>query len=1049
MKTLHKALNIAVVILVASLFVPSLVFSQTFGKNKVNYKHYRFSYIESEHFEIYYADGSKKIALFTATAAEEALISIQKALDHTLTDRIPLIVYNSHNRFLETNVIYELLTEGVGGFTEFAQNRVVIPYEGSYGKFRHVIHHELTHAVMFDMLTGGKGLPALISGQATQPPLWVAEGLAEYLSMGWDMEADNFMRDAAISGYLPDIDSIYGGLFAYKGGQSIFRFIAQEYGDRKITEFLSNLKTSKSVEAALKSSIGITVDELSEAWSKELKKEHWPELSKRKGPEEISKKLTDHKKEGAFLNIGPSFSPKGGKIAFVSTRRDYSDIYLMSAIDGQILDLLVEGEKKDDFESLLLLRPGITWSPDGTKISFAAKSGDRNTLYVLEVGKKDVVKKLKLELDGMFSPTWSPDGDRIAVAGLKDGESDIYVVSLKDDGIKRITHDPYDDQHLEWSPDGKYIAFSSDRPDETIKHTDQIWEDGFKYGHYDIFTITPDGSKMRRITSDPSNDLSPTWGPESDKIAFVSYRTGIGNIFIAHLDTSVIYPITDLVTSVKDLDWSPDGDRIAFSSFHKGGYDIYTLKSPLSQKKDMAEIEPTLFIRDASRDVSENQNKEQKTDQQRIALKDTLQSDPEATSQELAAEVLHLQTHQDTIVGTRGTYRPFPARLEEKDYKLNFSPELFVANARFSSFFGFSGLTQISFADVLGNHRLIFASDLNFSIKNSDLFASYIYLPKRTDYGASLFHTRTFFFSNDGNLIADRVYGLSFIASRPSSKFTRFELGGTFIAIDREKLSRRIFRNFRSGFFAGTTRGITSEKIESKKAFVVEANLVNDTVLHGRLGPIDGSRSILKLEYSPPIQKDGLRFTSISFDWRKYYRVLKNYNFVLRFSGGKSVGKTPQQFFLGGVTNEINPVFAEGSEIADLEIEGIFFSSFEGPLRGTDFLEFVGDGFGLANIEFRFPLVQQLSLGWPLPFSFRNIGGALFFDIGGVLDKDRSFSPFRSENGLPVLEDLIAGYGVGSRTDLGFFVLKFDVGWKTDLNTTSLPRYYFSVGRDF
>jgi hypothetical protein len=46
------------------------------------------------------------------------------------------------------------MPEGVGGFTEVFKNRMVIPFTGSYEDFRHVLHHELTHAVMFNLLYG-------------------------------------------------------------------------------------------------------------------------------------------------------------------------------------------------------------------------------------------------------------------------------------------------------------------------------------------------------------------------------------------------------------------------------------------------------------------------------------------------------------------------------------------------------------------------------------------------------------------------------------------------------------------------------------------------------------------------------------------------------------------------------------------------------------------------------------------------------------------------------------------------------------------------------
>jgi len=126
-----------------------------FGKNKVQYKVFDWKYIQTKHFDIYFTQGGKDIAEFTAIAAESSLVSLSNNLDYHISNRVPIIVFNSHNEFQQNNVIDEYLPEGVGGVTELFKNRIVIPFEGKYESFRHVIHHELLHAFMNDMFYGG------------------------------------------------------------------------------------------------------------------------------------------------------------------------------------------------------------------------------------------------------------------------------------------------------------------------------------------------------------------------------------------------------------------------------------------------------------------------------------------------------------------------------------------------------------------------------------------------------------------------------------------------------------------------------------------------------------------------------------------------------------------------------------------------------------------------------------------------------------------------------------------------------------------------------
>src|SRR5258707_47859 len=154
-----------------------------FGKNKVQYKQFDWYYIQSAHFDVYFSQGGEYVADFAADIAESSYASISKSFRYQINNRVPIVVYNSHNDFQQTNVVNEYLEEGIGGVTELFKNRVVLPFEGDYKKFRHVIHHELVHAVINDMFYGGS-IQSIISNNITlQLALWVNEGLAEYQAL--------------------------------------------------------------------------------------------------------------------------------------------------------------------------------------------------------------------------------------------------------------------------------------------------------------------------------------------------------------------------------------------------------------------------------------------------------------------------------------------------------------------------------------------------------------------------------------------------------------------------------------------------------------------------------------------------------------------------------------------------------------------------------------------------------------------------------------------------------------------------------------------------
>src|SRR3990172_7219853 len=259
---------------------PGVIFSQ-FGQNKVQYVNFEWKFMQSKHFDIYFAQGGESIARFTADAAESSLVSLQNNIGYPIKNRIPIIVFNSHNEFQQNNAVDEYLPEGVGGVTELFKNRILVPFEGDYDKFRHVIHHELLHAYMNDMYYGGSIQNIISQNIRLQFPIWFSEGMAEYQSLnGNDKANDMFIRDAVIYDYLPEVSYI-GGYLAYRGGQSFFAWLADEYGQDKIGDMMQQIKALGDVDEGFEDVYKLTLEELSEKWIKNLKQTYWPDISLR------------------------------------------------------------------------------------------------------------------------------------------------------------------------------------------------------------------------------------------------------------------------------------------------------------------------------------------------------------------------------------------------------------------------------------------------------------------------------------------------------------------------------------------------------------------------------------------------------------------------------------------------------------------------------------------------------------------------------------------------------------------------------------------------
>lgn len=1083
-----------------------------FGQNKVQYQDFKWRFVQSKHFDVYFYEGGEGIARFTADVAESALVKITPLFgNYEIQNRISLVAYNSHNHFQQTNVLDEYMSEFTGGVTELFKNRIIIPYEGSYEKFRHVIHHELVHGVMNDYMYGGS-VQAMLTGRfRVQIPLWFAEGLAEYSSRHetFDTQSDMFVRDAVTEGYLPSIDNMTG-YAVYTAGPTIFRYIEEKYGEEKVAEFITKFRVAGTSNAATEAVFGMKMDEFSEKWAMYHRKIYFPDIANMQPVKEIGKQLTRHDRDENFYNISPALSPNGDKIAFLTDKSGYADIMLMSSVDGTVLRKLVSGEKTPDLEQLHWLSPGMNWSPDGRRLVFSAKASDNDALLVLDVESGALDRFKWKELEGITGGSWSPDGQRIVFSGIWHGQSDICVLDVATRQLTKLTDDIFSDQRAVFSRDGRKIAFVSDRQDVLARPAGGFDMASIAYAQTDIYVMNNDGSDIVRITTDPMNDEWPEWGPDNSKLLFTSSRNGVSNLYVADLAADRNYAITNNLSGIFQPSLSKDGKLLAYTAFNKIGFDIFVLKNPFEAKP--IELPLTISMKKFRK---EKDLPETLSDEIGLGEKSSARSgDSDSTQVVFIGEDTTGSTAPGKKSGETPSFRSFvftgfendsasaaeeeqtlvvlPERVYKNEngeyrirkYKVRFTPDLLYGTAGFNTFIGFQGTTQFAFSDILGNHRLQFGTNLFFDLKNSSFFGSYYYLSNRTDYGLTAFHTAYSFATDfldevtydvpvpgqDGfadSFIRYRYYGATISASRPFNKFDRFDVGVTQFTLAREtsvSQSSVIHKEDIAGL--GPTR--------HSQNTILSAALTTDNSLFTIFGPFDGRRAQIVVSGSPGYGANGLRFISVAADLRKYYWFKKFYAVAMRGSGGATYGRDPQRFFVGGLDNWIAPRFTNGDIVINQFQD--FLATYVTPVRGSDYYELQGTRYAVANFEFRFPFIHIMQLGFPLPLFLQQIRGVTFVDAGaawggrestdggrpatyryldrlGNIQYNRSKFNWTTElaDGTTVFQDVRIGYGFGIRAFVGFFVLRYDLAWNI-MNPRfhgNDAKHYFSIGYDF
>ena len=1092
------------ILLFILLVATGSVFGQStyFGKNKVQYEQFDWQYIQTRYFDIYFYDVHYETAKFSATVLESAYVVISKELNYQVRKRIPVFLYASHNDFLQTNIISGMIGEGTGGFTESAKNRIAIPFSGSLEDLRHVLHHELTHAVVYDMLIGNLFTSLLSRRRLFMLPLWYAEGYAEYSSRDhWHYRADMIVRDATINNYLYSPELVAGGLEYYQG-PAMINYIADNYGKQKLGEILAKGKIHITMNKALESSIGISMSEFWEDFSIEMKRRYWPEISKRSKAGEIANALTDHTKDASNRNEKPIFSPKGNHLAIFSDRSDYTEIYLISAVDGSIIQRLVKGHRTGDLESLHSYLSGIAFSPDGEKIAFVSKTKGKDALYFITIKDREIYKRKRYDFGSIFSPVWSPDGTKIAFTALNDRFRDIFVYDIEHDSTYNLNLDLYDDMDPHWYPDSKRLVFSSDRPhpdnDFILNNFDEVVNDSLnwsaiyynrEYGNYNLFTIDIETEEIVPVACGPGQNREPVVSPDGRKICFVSNRNGIDNLYLTDVDSPRTFAITDILTNAESPSWSPDGKQIAFSSFNNRGQDIYLLKD-IKPAGDNGVLEPTGFVKgeylnnwkkEAPGDSSftkidsdfaalrlvdstevgysfVNDGDKNSADENTLPpITDTDEADStriengeyifvskdDSTRDGDAVDGLFSDVTDSSLTGNMLTPEEMAVfdsvaqnsllpngEFRVHNYRVKFTPDFVSGGFSYDTFFGLRGQSVFAFSDYTGDHQIFLITDLVNTIDQSNLQLYYFYNRMRLNFGIGAFHTKNYYIDSYDHLFSDRLYGLQSSFSLPFSKFFRAELLVSQIFIDRR---------FHDGNDPRTDR--------STKATVASFSLVQDNILWGITGPLNGRRS--RLDFSGATDLFGgnsVSFYAAEFDYRKYWHLKGLFSTAIRFSGGASWGKQPKRFFLGGTSNFI------GNTVIDAEVyeeDNLYFASVITPLRGFDYYEFYGTRYFLTNFEFRYPFIDYLQTNFPIPMTIRYVTGSLFFDLGAAWENDETFKG-GSSFGDPHLQDIHAGFGFGIRANLGIFVLRYDLAWKTDLATVSHhPKYTFSLGADF
>jgi hypothetical protein len=1012
--------------------------AQYFGQNKVRYKNLRFKVYKTPHFEIYYYLKNDSMIKRFAQESELWYTLHQQIFRDTFKKPNPIILYANHPDFQQTTAIDGEIDVGTGGITEGLKNRVVMPVMETNQTTRHVIGHELVHAFQYHLLLGKDSSNF---ENINNLPLWMIEGMAEYLSLGKnDTYTAMWMRDAYLNHDIPTVRDLTNSnkYFPYRYGEAFWSFIGSTYGDTVIVPFFKNTARF-GLQYGIRRTFGYDEKTLSSLWKNAIETTYKPFL-KDTLQTPVGHRLIDDKNSGK-LNVAPAISPDGKYLAFLSEKNLFAiDLFLADAKTGQVLRKLTSKVSNTHIDEFNFIESAGAWSPDSKKFAFSVFNKGRNRMLVVDVAGNRIIDDVSMGKAEQFSNlSWSPDGKNIVFQGLSEGQGDLYLYNFDTKQVRQLTNDKYSDYQPSFSRDGKKVVFSSDRTTYDKSSGQAIT---FNLAELDLAT-----GKVTDINIfNGANNLNPQYSSDGNQIYFLSNRDGFRNMYRYTPVTGKIEQMTNLFTGVCGItEYSPalsisDNNDIVYSYYRAQKYSIYNAKASdfTATPVDGHDINFSAGVLPPSRSVG-----------------------VDLINSNLNNYLAYPKVPTDSVKNV--PYKPL--------FKLDYLASSGVGASVSQFGAGLSSGVQGVFSDILGHNQIYAGVAVNGEVYDFGGQFTYINQQGRWNFGASISHipfqtanystVSTTYPVNGKNIPAInenfdliRIFQdqLSLFTSYPITKKTRVEFGTGaatyYYRVDRYTTTFDTLGN-ELNYTHNHVSNSDYNKDPSNNGFIltpftlfnVNTALVGDNSFFGVASPLNGYRYRLQAEYDFGTYK----FFAPTIDLREYVRVAP-FTLAARLYGYGRFGETGNlyQLYVG------YPFLIRGYEAQTFNT-----STNKTPTNGFTINQLSGNRLAVANFEVRLPftgperlseikskfLFTELNLFFDAGLAW-NAGNQIKFQSGpDAIGKDATGQTIYNTNQrVPA-----TSAGISVRVNVfGYFVL--EPYWAIPFNRTDVSKPVFGLG---
>ncbi|MBS1651886.1 MAG: PD40 domain-containing protein [Bacteroidetes bacterium] len=1070
-----------------------------FGKNRIQYQIFNWTYFDYERYRIYSYQGGAEIAKFASVSMRAQLPILEKKLDFQADDKINVLVYNNQGDFKQSNLGLSSEDQtNIGGTTRIIGDKMSVFFNGSHAEMNQQIRYALAELLINQYLYTGNAREMLRNSTLLNLPDWFTKGLAKYLSEGWNSYSDNLLYDALKNDHFNNLNKLTGTQ-AINAGYALWFYIIDSYGEAVIPNLLYMARVGRSPDNAMQYVLGLSMDNLvydmSDSYNKRLL---FQRDTSRKSPIKNNSLLKKYKQERHYYQL--KISPDAKQAVYARTELNQIRVYVKDIETGKQKRILKYGPKVERIPDYNY--PLIAWHPKGNIVAMIYEKKDQLIIHTIDLETKEVNKRNLPGFEKVNSFSYSNDGKRIAISAVKKGkgQSDIFVFGLNTSAIEQLTNDVWDDNNPVFVKGGKQIVFESNRENDTIKLND----DAQYFYHFnrnmDLFMSPyPFTTKnLVRVTNTPNINETQAQAYTKNYIVYLSDNNGIYNRHIAEFDSTISFVdttehyryffkdkiitnfdrnileqnINNSATHIADVIYANGNDMLLITPIAKNLNEIEITQPKLTWFKSSSRtnlFDPSNYKTPKPVETTTPQ-KVQQPDNKGIDF-DNYKFDGEKTnpSNQPKNNNIVKQQHKDSIIPKKQntSLLKFPI---QKNYYTSFYTDQVVTqfdnsflNNQYQLFTGgqspvflnpgINFLTKLSASDLFEDQRIVGGFRINPSLDN-EFMLSWEQRKRRFDHQI-LVDRQTF--SNLGGY--DPVGGayqakLNTHSARYSIRFPINEVMSVRYSL--------LYRNDRLMPLSNTDYGLSLNRtfqnmVGSRIEFIF------DNTRKIMLNILNGFRFKTWAEYwkiyYPPYDRHDL--ITFGFDARHYQKVHRQITWCNRLAGGNSLGTDRLIFYLGGVDNWFLPRFNQNINIVHPEQYG--FQTIATDMRGFTQNIRNGNNFLVYNTELRVPIVRYL---FSTPFrseflnNFQTIG---FFDLGMAWYGSNPISELNTQNVNSYVQQgtgtiiniinlknpLVGGTGFGFRSKLFGYFVRLDFAWGIDNFKLQDRITYLSFATDF